>query len=641
MTSTTRLTYPPTERSDHIDNYHGTSIPDPYQWLENPDSPSTSAWVDAQNQLTQSYLSTSPDRSPLRERLRALYNYERYSCPFHRGSRYFFFRNDGLQNQAVLYRQAGLRGEPEVLLDPNLLADDGTAALGTYAFSEDGEWLAYGVSRSGSDWQSIEVLRVSDGQRCADDVLRWVKFSSIAWTHDGLGFFYSRYPTPSSFTANEDDAEHKKGSETDKLERHSIYYHRLHTAQTADVLVFSTPAEPKWMNSAEVTDDGAYLLITISESTEPVNRLYYLPLSSSLSYPLTSAIPDDSIVRLVDTFDNEYSYITNDGGVFYFKTNLDAPRYRIIATDLSTFKPGQAVQWREVISHSDDVLTSVVCVNQKELVTVYMHDCSENLQLYSLEGALVMRIDMPDIGCVAGLSGRKQDSLFFYQFTSFLHPGMILSVELATPPSSSSSSSARTVTPQLFRETKLKGYDASAYKTEQVWYTSKDGTKVPMFIISSKTSPSPPPSPVPVHLYGYGGFNIALTPSFAVSRLIWMQQFKGVYAVANIRGGGEFGEEWHKGAVKGKKQNCFDDFIAAAETLIERGYTTPSLLAISGGSNGGLLVGACINQRPDLFGAAVAAVGVLDMLKFHKFTSALTPLTATHSTHSEYRSALC
>ena len=620
-TSTPRLAYPATTRSEHVDTYHGTSIPDPYDWLENPDSPATSAWVDAQNSLTQSYLSTSPDRSLLQQRLKVLYNYERYSCPFHRGARFFFFRNDGLQNQAVLYRQAGLKGEPEVLLDPNLLAEDGTAALGTYAFSEDGEWLAYGVSRSGSDWQSIELLRVADGVRSEEDVLRWVKFSSIAWTHDGQGFFYSRYPTPSSFSANEDDVDHKKGSETDKLEHHSVYYHRLHTPQSADVLVFSTPQQPKWMNSAEVTDDGAYLLLTISESTEPVNRLYYFPLSSSLSYPLTSAIPDASIVRLIDTFDNEYSYITNDASQFYFKTNLDAPRYRIIAADLAAFQPGEAapVQWREVIPHREDVLTSVVCVNEKELVTVYMHDCSENLQLHSLQGELIMRIHMPDIGCVAGLSGRKQDSLFFYQFTSFLHPGMILSVELATPPTSSSST--RTVTPQLFRETRLKGYDASAYKTEQVWFTSKDGTKVPMFIISAKASPSPPPAPVPVHLYGYGGFNIALTPSFAVSRLIWMQQFQGIYVVANIRGGGEFGEEWHKAAVKDKKQNCFDDFIAAAESLIERGYTSPQLLAISGGSNGGLLVGACVNQRPDLFGAAVAAVGVLDMLKFHKFTS--------------------
>ena len=407
--SSNRIAYPPTRRSDHVDVYHGTSVPDPYQWLENPDSPDTVAWVDAQNSATQSFLAASPHRSALKARLKELYNYERYSPPFHRGARYFFFRNDGLQNQAVLYKQDGLHGEPSVLLDPNAISEDGTAALGAYDFSEDGEWLAYGVSRSGSDWQSIELLRVADGAKEEADVLTWVKFSGIAWTHDGHGFFYSRYPTPSSFHANAADAEHKKGSETDKLEHHAVYYHRLHTAQSEDVLVFSTPHEPKWMNSAQVSDDGRYLLLTISESTEPVNRLYYFPLSASLSYPLSGPIPSDAIVRLVDTFDNEYAYVTNEDSRFFFKTNLDAPRYRIVSTDIDAFSGG-AVEWTEVIGHKEDVLTSVACVNGKELVTVYMHNCAESLQLYGLDGGFVMDIAMPDIGCVAALTGRKHDT---------------------------------------------------------------------------------------------------------------------------------------------------------------------------------------------------------------------------------------
>ena len=425
MATTTRLSYPTTRRSEHVDVYHGTSIPDPYDWLENPDSPDTSSWVDAQNTLTQSFLATSPDRSALKERLQSLYNYERYSCPFHRGSRFFFFRNDGLQNQAVLYKQTGLKGEPEVLLDPNQLAEDGTAALGTYAFSEDGEWLAYGVSRSGSDWQTIEVLRVSDGQREAQDVLSWVKFSSIAWTHDGLGFLSGRaahaafhalhalFPllltclhrhawcAVTRATPRPSRSGPTRPTRTTRRARRPISCRTTPSTTTA-----STPrspptsscSPPPWspsggapcthtplhpssctslpthsrhsllyprMNSAEVTDDGLYLLLTISESTEPVNRLYYFPLSSALAYPLQGPIPDASIVRLIDTFDNEYSYITNEGGWFYFKTNLEAPRYRIIATDLAAREEGKEVQWKEIIPHKEDVLTSVRCVNEK------------------------------------------------------------------------------------------------------------------------------------------------------------------------------------------------------------------------------------------------------------------------------------
>ena len=409
-----RIEYPVTRRSDHVDDYHGTAVPDPYDWLENPDSPETTAWVEAQNAVTQRFLSGSADRPLLKQRLLSLYNYERYSCPFHRGSRYFFFHNGGLQNQSVLYKQETLDAAETVLLDPNTLSEDGTAALGTYAFSEDGQWLAYGVSRSGSDWQTIELLRVDDGALQAADSLRWVKFSSIAWTHDHAGFFYSRYPTPASFVGVEEDADHRKGSETDKLEHHSVYYHRLHSTQAEDVLVFATAHQPKWMNSAEVSDDGRFLVLSISESTEPVNRLYFYPLPESLSFDLQSAIPESAICRLVDTFDNEFSYITNEGGRFFFKTNLQAPRYRIVSTDVDSWTAGRAeaaaVQWTEVIEHKEDVLSFVSCVNQTELVAVYLHNVSECIHLYGLDGNFRSTIDMPDLGCVAGLSGRKKDS---------------------------------------------------------------------------------------------------------------------------------------------------------------------------------------------------------------------------------------
>ena len=612
--SSTSLAYPKTRRSDHVDTYHGQSVPDPYAWLENPDAAEVVQWVDEQNAVTQSWLASSEDRALLKARLMSLYNYERFSCPFRRGAHYFYFYNTGLQNQSVLMVQDGLQQPERVLLDPNTLAEDGTASLGEISFSEDGTWLAYGVSRSGSDWQTIEVMHVDTRVVQTKDKLSWVKFSSIAWTHDIAGFFYSRYPTPQSFAGNESDEQHKKGSETEKLENHRIYYHRLGTEQSEDIAVFATPDHPNWAMQSEVTDDGRYLLIAISESTDPVNRLYYYPLTEQLSYGLSGPIDDYAIVRLVDTFDNKYQYITNDGTVFYFKTNLDAPRYRLISIDVS--RSGRD-GWADVIEQKEDVMTHVTCINDDKLVIVYMHNVSDELHVYGLDGKRIQSIALPDIGCIQGLSGRKQDTQCFYQFTSFLHPGAIFSVDLTSSP----------LTPQLFRETKLAGFDAAAYKTEQVWYESKDGTRIPMFVVSARSQSLPPAQPLPVHLYGYGGFNISITPSFSVNRLIWLQQFGGVYVVANIRGGGEFGEDWHDAGVREKKQTCFDDFLGAAQWLIQNKYTEPRLLSISGGSNGGLLVGACINQRPELFGAAIAAVGVMDMLRFHKFTS------ATQNTH--------
>ena len=490
MTSSSFLNYPKTRRSDHVDTYHGQSVADPYNWLENPDAADVVQWVDGQNALTQSWLASSEDRALLKQRLMSLYNYERYSCPFRRGQvRYFYFYNTGLQNQSVLMVQDGLHAPERVLLDPNALAEDGTASLGEIAFSEDGTWLAYGVSRSGSDWQSIEVLHVETGKVQEKDKVHWVKFSAISWTHDNAGFFYSRYPAPQSFAGNESDEEHKKGSETDKLENHTVYYHRLGTEQGEDIRVFATPDHPNWAIRTEVSDDGQFLLIAISESTDPVNRLYYYKLTDQLSYGSTGPIDDSAIVRLIDTFDNKYEYITNDGTTFYFKTNLDAPRYRLISIDVS--KAGKD-GWRGVVEQSEDVLTHVTCINENKLVIVYMHNVSDQLHVHGLDGKRIQSIALPDIGCIAGLSGRKQDSQCFYQFTSFLHPGAIFSVDL----------SSSSLTPQLFRETKLAGFDASAYKTEQIWYKSKDGTSIPMFAVSARSQSLPPAQPLPVHLYG-------------------------------------------------------------------------------------------------------------------------------------------
>lgn len=600
-----RIIYPETPRIPVIEDYHGTQIIDNYRYLEDPDSSSTVEWVAKQNFITSRYLNSCPDRNQLKERLEQIYNYERYSCPFKRGNRYFFFKNDGLQNQSVLYKQDSLETkEVSVLLDPNLLTTDGTAALGSYAFSECGEYLAYGVSYSGSDWQTVSILTVQN-KKLLTEILHWVKFSKIAWTHDSKGFFYSRYPKPNDLDS--DDSEHKKGSETQGLLNHTLYYHRLGTDQNEDCVVYATPENPKWMLSADVSVDGEYLLISLNDSCEPVNRLFYKKLNGNKGYdnPNNNEQKDSGIVKLIDNFDHEYSYITNVNTKFWFKTNRDAPRYKVISIDFSN----PAIEnWKDIITHhSVDVLSYVEPVNETQLIVCYMHDVKEILQLYDLDGKLNQaEFPLPDLGSIAGLAARKQDSIFFYQFQSFLYPGTIYMVDLV---------SGQT---KVFRETTIQGFNSSDYCTKQVKYASKDGTLIPMFIIHNKNLKLDGNNPT--LLYGYGGFNISLTPSFSVSRIVFMQNLGGIYCVPNIRGGGEYGEEWHKAGQIHNKQNVFDDFIAAAEYLIQNQYTQPSKLAIHGGSNGGLLVCAVVNQRPELFGCVVGAVGVLDMLRFHKFT---------------------
>jgi len=580
-----RLAYPTPPRSDVVDDYHGTRVADPYRTLENPDAPETRAWIDAENQVTEAFLAQVPARAALRRRLTALWNYPRFGAPFHRGGRYFFEKNDGLQNQAVLYRQATLTAEPEVLLDPNGLSADGTVALSALAVSEDGARLAYGTSASGSDWQEFHVRDVATG-RDLGDRLRWIKFSGASWTHDGAGFFYSRYP----------EATGTPGDALTAVNRfQKLYYHRLGDDQSVDALVYERPDQPDWGINGDVTDDGRYLILTIWLGTDRRNRVYYLDLQDKASPRVQG-----KVVQLLDEFDASYGVVGNDGPVFYVVTDLDAPRRRLVAIDIR--RPERS-NWREIIPPGDDVLESVQIIHDT-FVANYLHDAHSRVRLYSLDGRLQRELTLPTLGTVGSITGERKDAEMFYAFTSFLYPTTIFRYDF------------RTAATTVFKAPQLD-FDASRYETEQVFYTSKDGTRVPMFLTHRKGIVLDGSNAT--YLYGYGGFNISLTPSFSIGVLAWLE-LGGVFAEANLRGGGEYGEDWHQAGMHEKKQNVFDDFIAAAEYLIARKYTSPARLAIGGGSNGGLLVGAVMTQRPDLFGAALPAVGVMDMLRFHKFT---------------------
>uniref|UniRef100_A0A4W4H4F2 Prolyl endopeptidase n=1 Tax=Electrophorus electricus TaxID=8005 RepID=A0A4W4H4F2_ELEEL len=583
----------PSSSPRQVDDYHGQKIPDPYSWLEDPDSEKTQAFVIAQNQLTLPFLDECPVRETFKERMTELYDYPKYSCPFKRGNRYFHFYNTGLQDQSVLYVQADLEAEPTVFLDPNTFSDDGTVALRGYTFSEDGEYLAYGTSASGSDWVEIHFLRV-EGAEPLEDRLERVKFTCMSWTHDGKGLFYNAYP----------DQEGKSdGTETSTNLNQKLYYHVLGSPQSQDVLCAEFPDQPKWMSGAEVSDDGRYVLLSIREGCDPVNRLWYCDLDT-VPDGITGLLP---WVKLIDNFDAEYEYVTNEGTVFTFKTNLDAPRYRLINVDFA--QPAQNL-WRELLpQHRKDVIVFAACTHSTCLFVCYLHDVKNVLKMYALGSGEELKTFPLEVGSLVGFTGRKKDSEIFYHFTSFLSPAIIYHCDLTKS----------ALQPSVFREVTVKGFNPADYQTTQVFYTSVDGTQVPMFIVHKRDIDLD--GSHPAFLYGYGGFNISITPSYSVSRLIFVRHLGGVLAVANIRGGGEYGETWHKAGMLSNKQNCFTDFQCAAEYLIKEGYTSPKKLTINGGSNGGLLVaGACVNQRPDLFGCAVAQVGVMDMLKFHKFT---------------------
>lgn len=572
------LSYPSSPKSNQADNYHDTVVADPYRWLENPDSEETKAWVEAQNQVTFAYLGEIPVREKIQQRLTKHWDYEKYGIPFKEGDSYFYFKNDGLQNQSVLYVLKNLEDEPRVLLDPNKLSEDGTVALAGLSISEDGQLLAYGLSTSGSDWQEWKVRNVETGKDL-EDHLKWIKFSGASWTHDHQGFFYSRYDEPNEKTKLEDVNYYQK-----------LYYHKLGTPQSADLLIYHRPDQKEWGFSGGVTEDGKYLIISVWLGTDPRNLVFYKDLTN----------PNAEVVELIKEFEANYSFIDNNDSLFYFRTDLNAPRGRVIAIDTKQLAPEN---WQEIIPQSAETLESVGILNN-QFVADYLQNAHSQIKIFDLKGTFVREVELPGLGSADGFGGKRDDTETFYSFTSFTTPGTIYRHNMVTGKS------------EVFRQPKVD-FNPDDYETKQVFYQSKDGTKVPMFITHKKGIKLDGNSPT--YLYAYGGFNVSITPSFSVSMLVWLEM-GGIYAVPNIRGGGEYGEEWHQAGMKLQKQNVFDDFIAAAEWLIANDYTKPAKLAIAGGSNGGLLVGACMTQRPDLFGAALPAVGVMDMLRFHKFT---------------------
>lgn len=575
------LVYPETKTVDQVDDFHGTKVEDPYRWLEDDvrESKDVAAWVEAQNKVTFDYLKKIPGRDRIEERITELWNYEKISAPSKEGGRYYFFRNDGLQNQNVLYVQETLEDEPRVFIDPNTWSDDGTVALAGTECSDDGRYVAYGIQDGGSDWRTWRIMEFDSGE-LLDDELKWIKFSGISWTPDSKGFFYSRYDEP------------EEGAEFQSLNlNQKVFYHRVGTAQSEDELIYERPDHPEWGFGADVSEDGRYLVLTVWKGTDDRYRVVVKDLTAADSKPF----------ELIDNFDYEYSFIGNDGNVLLFQTNLEAPLRRIIGIDLS--KPEKEHR-TEVVPETKNALTSANIVGN-HIIGRYLKDARTQVRLYSMSGEFVREVEFPGIGAASGFSGKRDHDETFYSFSSFATPPSTYRYDISTGEST------------LLRQAEVK-FDPADYETSQVFYESKDGTRVPMFLCHRKGIKLDGSNPT--LLYGYGGFNISLTPRFSVSRLAWME-LGGVFTMPNLRGGGEYGEPWHKAGTKLNKQNVFDDFIAAAEWLIENRYTSSDKLAIMGGSNGGLLVGACMTQRPELFGACLPAVGVMDMLRFHKFTA--------------------
>lgn len=577
------LAYPEARRDPAVvDTYHGTEVADPYRWLEDPDSPETRAWVEAENKVTFAYLESIPQRETIRKRITELWDYEKFGLPRHEGPRYFWTRNSGLQNQSVYYVADGLDATPRVLIDPNTLSKDGTVALAGTSITEDGSKMAYGLAAAGSDWNEWKVRDVATGKDL-DDHLKWIKFSGASWSKDGKGFYYSRFPEPAP------GADLKGANYNQKL-----YYHKLGTTQSADELIYERPDHKEWMFHGEATEDGHYLVITVRKSSAPKNRVLYVDLIDR------DRQRGREPVELVGNFDDEYNFIDNDGPVFFFHTNKGAPRGRVIAID--TRKPGEK-DWAELIPQAAETLESANLVGDHFLAS-YLKDATTQVKVFDLKGAFVREVKLPGLGTASGFGGHRKDKETFYAFTSYVTPPTIYRYDIASGESG------------VYKAPKV-AFNPAEYESEQVFYASKDGTKIPMILSHRKGLKRDGNNPT--LLYGYGGFNVSLTPSFSPARIAWLEM-GGVLAIPNLRGGGEYGEEWHQAGTKLKKQNVFDDFIAAAEYLIREKITSTPKLAIEGGSNGGLLVGACITQRPDLFGAALPAVGVMDMLRFHKFT---------------------
>jgi len=572
--------YPNAKKMNQVDDFFGTKIADPYRWLEDSDAPDTRAWIDAQNALTFGYLKQVPERERITARLKALWNYERYGVPSREGRWYIYTRNSGLQNQAVVYRAASLDAAPEVLIDPNTLSKDGTVALGPTAFSDDGTYMAYAMSAAGSDWQDWRVRDVATGQDLPD-LIKWSKFSGASWLKDGSGFYYSRYDAP------------KDGNLLQAVNKNQkVFFHAVGTPQDRDALVYERPDRPDWGFGAEVTDDGRFLLVYQTEGTDNRNRVFVRDLKD----------PNGRIEPFLNEFDAAYAVVGNDGDTFYVLTNNGAPRYRLLAIPRANPAPAS---WKTLVPESPgtDVLESVTMVND-QFVTSWMTDARTTVRLYSRAGEKLKDLALPAIGSVSGFSGRRSHTEGFYAFTSYTYPTTIFRYDFATGAST------------VFKQPAVD-FDAAKYETVQVFHPSKDGTKIPMFLTHRKGLARNRQNPT--YLYGYGGFNVPVLPSFSPAMAAWLEM-GGVYAVANLRGGSEYGQAWYDAGRLANKQNVFDDFIAAAESLVREGYTSTPKLAIAGASNGGLLVGACMTQRPDLFGAVLPAVGVMDMLRYHRFT---------------------
>jgi prolyl oligopeptidase len=571
------LQYPQTQRVDHVDTYHGKKVPDPYRWLEEIDSEQTRAWVSAQQKVTQAYLERLPAREAIGKRLTALWNYERWGVPRREGPRYVISRNDGLQNQAVLYTLPALDAEPKLLLDPNALSEDGTVALSGEVFTRDGSLMAWGVSASGSDWQTWRVRDVATGKDLPDTI-EWVKFGTPTWAGDGKGFYYARYDAPAG------------GDELEQVnDNQKVYFHRLGDPQSKDTLVYARPDQPKWGFTAKVSEDGRYLVLTVNLGTDPKKNVFFQDLRGKAGKRKT--------VELLTGFEARYTFVGNDGPRFWFQTDKEASRGSLIEIDIRTRK-------RKVLVPEKAQTLQHVSVVGDRFVTSYLENAHAKVGVFRLDGKHERDVKLPGLGSVHGFTGKRGDSETFFSYESFATPQAIHRLDMQTGKA------------DVYKRPKV-AFDPDGFVVEQVFYPSRDGTQIPMFIAHKKGLRRDGNNPT--YLYGYGGFNISLTPSFSVPDLVWMEM-GGVYAMPNLRGGGEFGEEWHEAGTKLVKQNVFDDFIAAAEWLVAQKLTSPDTLAIGGRSNGGLLVGAAMTQRPDLFAAALPGVGVMDMLRFNKFT---------------------
>lgn len=568
--------YPVSRSVDHSDLYHGTSVADPYRWLEQLDSPETKAWVEAENAVARPFLEAIPARKRLIERLTTLWNYERYQVPFEEGGRYFFRRNDGLQNQDVLYVLDRWGGEPRVLIDPNSFSKDGTVALGQVVPSPDGRLVAYAVQDGGTDWRTWKVRDVVSGSD-TEDALQFTKFTGVSWSRDGHGFYYSRYPVPPG------------AAKADDQKPVAVWHHRIGTRQAEDRLVYDLGHATR-NPYATVTEDGRFLVIGVFDGYE-TSALHYLPLTPGAERP------EGAASKLLDQWDGLYSFLGNDGPVFYVQTTKDAPRSKVVAIDVR--KP-QPKDWTSVVPEAAEPLADASYLGGS-IVAQYLKDAKSAVKVFDKAGALLREVSLPAIGTASGFGGHANKPETFFSFVSFTTPAAIYRYDVATG------------TSELFRQAKVAA-ELDRYETRQVFYTSKDGTRVPMFIVARKGLALD--GSHPTLLYGYGGFNASETPFYSTSRVVWLE-LGGVFALTNLRGGGEYGEEWHRAGTKLQKQNVFDDFIAAAEYLVREKYTSPRRLAVQGGSNGGLLIGAVLNQRPDLFAAALPAVGVMDMLRYH------------------------